>query len=158
MKEHKEQSICTTSGKPLDERTREINPATGMQRDYVVLCADERAKGFVRPVRHTYRHVGSRPTYEARDLTPEERERHAPYGYVMFEEYPESESPLTGRFWTQAELDARACNTTTTMNQALAETYARDPSFYSGTFCCQCRAHFPLREFVWEGTTETLGS
>lgn len=36
---------------------REINPATGMQRDYVVLAEEERAKGFVRPVRRRYRHI-----------------------------------------------------------------------------------------------------
>jgi hypothetical protein len=34
----------------------------------------------------------------------------------------------------------------------LAETYARDPHFYSGTFCFICRAHFPVGEdgeFHW---------
>jgi hypothetical protein len=50
------------------------------------------------------------------------------------------------------------CHTGTTMGLALAETYARDPEFYTGTFCCQCRAHFPLIEFVWAGTDEKVGS
>jgi len=50
------------------------------------------------------------------------------------------------------------CGTTTTMGLALAETYARDPGFYSETFCCACRAHRPLAEFVWDGTTEGVGS
>lgn len=49
------------------------------------------------------------------------------------------------------------CHTTTTMGKALAETYARDPQFYSGTFCCACKAHFPLDQFVWEDG-EVLGS
>ena len=43
------------------------------------------------------------------------------------------------------------------MGQALAETYARNPYFYSGTFCCRCRAHFPVGEdgeFVWEDGTK----
>lgn len=45
-----------------------------------------------------------------------------------------------------------ACGKITTMGRALAETYARDPSFYSGTFCTHCRDHFPVGEdgeFVW---------
>lgn len=53
------------------------------------------------------------------------------------------------------------CGTVTTMGQSLAETYARDPKFYSGTFCCACRAHFPVGEngeFVWDGTDEKVGT
>jgi hypothetical protein len=42
------------------------------------------------------------------------------------------------------------CGTLTTMGVSLAETYARDPGFYSGTFCCGCSTHFPLAEFTWE--------
>ena len=45
------------------------------------------------------------------------------------------------------------CGSATTMGQALAETYARDPYFYSGTFCVSCKAHFPVGddgEFVWD--------
>lgn len=53
------------------------------------------------------------------------------------------------------------CGATTTMNVALAETYARCPDFYSGTFCCRCGDHFPVGEkgeFVWHGTTEKVGT
>jgi hypothetical protein len=53
------------------------------------------------------------------------------------------------------------CGSVTTMGWALAETYAREPSFYSGTFCCGCRAHFPVGEdgeFVWDGTNEKVGT
>jgi hypothetical protein len=50
------------------------------------------------------------------------------------------------------------CGTRTVMGLALAETYARDPGFYSGTFCVGCGKHFPLDQFVWDGTTETVGS
>jgi hypothetical protein len=56
------------------------------------------------------------------------------------------------------------CGVVTTMGQALAETYARDPFFYSGTFCCGCGAHFPVGasefggEFIWDGTDERVGS
>ncbi|KQM99437.1 hypothetical protein ASE77_00105 [Sphingomonas sp. Leaf226] len=53
------------------------------------------------------------------------------------------------------------CGVVTTMGQSLAETYARDPGFYSGTFCCGCGTHFPVGEsgqFVWDGTNEKVGS
>ena len=50
------------------------------------------------------------------------------------------------------------CGASTWMGRTIAETYARDPSFYSGTFCCACRAHFPVAEFVWDGTDEIVGS
>lgn len=99
-----------TDGSPETADHREIDPRTGMQKGYIVLSADERARGFVRPVRRTYKHL--------------------------------------------------KCGTTTTMGVALAETYARDPKFYSGTFCCSCRAHFPVGpegEFVWDGTDERVG-
>lgn len=41
------------------------------------------------------------------------------------------------------------CQTETTMGQAIAETYARDPWFYGGTYCWTCRKHRPLSEFHW---------
>lgn len=100
-----------TDGTQIYPGHREINPATGQQRGYVVLSEDERAKGFIRPVRRTYEHL--------------------------------------------------KCGTTTTMGLALAETYARNPQFYSGTFCVACRNHFPIGEdgeFVWAGTKEKLGT
>ena len=96
-----------TDGSPVTEDHRELLPS-GQQKGYVVLSAEERKKGFVRPVRRSYIH--------------------------------------------------KTCRSLTTMGIALAETYARDPSFYSGTFCCNCAKHFPLDEFVWEGTDEILGS
>ena len=44
------------------------------------------------------------------------------------------------------------CGAITTMGRDIAETYARDPEFYSGTFCTTCRGHFPVGEngeFTW---------
>jgi len=104
-------SQALTDGSPVTPDHHEIDPVTGQQKGYVVLSADERAKGFVRPVRRTYRHD--------------------------------------------------RCGGATTMGLALAETYARDPSFYSGTFCVGCRAHFPVGadgEFTWDGTAEKVGT
>lgn len=53
------------------------------------------------------------------------------------------------------------CGGITTMGRTIAETYARDPTFYGGTFCGHCRSHFPIGangEFVWVGTTEKVGT
>lgn len=53
------------------------------------------------------------------------------------------------------------CGVPTRMHRALAETYARDPFFYSGTYCAGCRAHFPVGEdgeFVWQGTDQKVGT
>lgn len=76
---------------------------SGQQRQYLVLSEEERAKGFVRPVRHAYKHL--------------------------------------------------TCGVVTTMNQHIAETYARSPEFYAGTFCAGCGSHFPVGadgQFVWD--------
>lgn len=99
-----------TDGRQVYPEHRNLKP-NGMQNDYVVLAEEERAKGFVRPVRRSYKHL--------------------------------------------------KCGGVTTMGQALAETYARDPNFYSGTFCCDCGTHFPVGEdgeFVWSGTSEKVGT
>ena len=105
------QRECIGGADPYDADHRELKP-NGQQRDYVVLSAAERAKGFVKPVRRSYVHL--------------------------------------------------KCGVLTTMGQTLAETYARDPGFYSGTFCCGCGTHFtfgqPDGDFVWDGTDERLGS
>lgn len=50
------------------------------------------------------------------------------------------------------------CGAVTRMSRSIAETYARDPKFYTGTFCCECRTHRPLAEFRWSGTDEVVGS
>lgn len=52
----------------------------------------------------------------------------------------------------------KPCGGTTTMGRTIAETYARDPKFYSGTFCVRCKQHFPLDQFTWSGTDEQVGS
>lgn len=131
---------------------------------YLVLSEEERAKGFVRPVRSSYRHVGtSGPRFPLRDLTDEEKKR---FGYVpgqKYEEYPESERPLLGSLWTQQRLERanKGCGSVTTMGTALAETYARDPHFYGSTYCVHCCMHRPVGaqgEFVWVPDGSRVGT
>jgi hypothetical protein len=35
------------------------------------------------------------------------------------------------------------------MGVAIAETYARQPTFYGATYCSTCWMHKPVGEFVW---------
>ena len=114
-----------TDGSPVTDDHREINPATGQQKGYVVLSDEERAKGFVRPVRREYVHVGKNPEMD---------------GNVLIKP------------------GENGCGALTKMAQSIAETSARQPDFYSGTFCANCREHRPLDEFVWAGTNERVGS
>ena len=168
MSDHKEQyeagRLATSSGKPpkhfgspAPDLDTKLN---GQHPDYWVLSESERAKGFVRPVRRAYKHVGRpMPRYPLIDLTPEQREMwglKVDYDstYVKFEKYPESEYPAVGRYWTQKEIDSigKGCGTVTTMSQPIAETYAREPGFYGATMCCGCQKHLPVGEdgeFVW---------
>lgn len=151
---------------PTDPRLgRGIDKKPVQQHEvYLVLSDEERAKGFVRPVRRSYLHVGiAGPKYPLRDLTAEELEQHAAHGYAKYEVYPAGESPVVGRYWTQAQLDSvgKGCGTLTTMGQALAETYAREPGFYGATYCCGCGMHLKVGEdgeFVWDGTQERVGT
>lgn len=151
--------VTLTDGSPVSEDHREIDPVTGMQKGYVVLSEEERAKGFIRPIRYSYRHVGARPKYPLLPLTDEQKDRVGDQ-YKFYEEYPKSESPKVGRYWTEQELNS-GCGTVTTMNKSIAETYARDPHFYGGTFCAHCLQHFKVGEngeFVWDGTDERVGT
>lgn len=92
---------------PNDPRlTRGADPAGGEYHDqadtYLVLSEEERAKGFVRPVRLSYWHT--------------------------------------------------SCGKVTTMAQEIAETYARNPTFYGATYCAHCGLHRPVGpggEFHW---------
>ena len=91
--------LTTDPDDPALTRGVDTEP-TEQAEKYLVLSEMERAKGFVRPVRNTYRHA--------------------------------------------------TCGQRTNMGRALAETYARDPSFYGGTYCATCKMHKPVGEFTWE--------
>ena len=41
------------------------------------------------------------------------------------------------------------CKAITAISNEIAETYAKDPKYYSHTFCGQCRDHLPVSEFLW---------
>lgn len=126
--DHKGQTLCTTNGQsPEDVRAKQTNE-TGQHDGYIVLCPDERAKGFVRPYRDAYKHVG-RMEQLVNDA---------------------GEDTHTVR--------VGGCGTVTTMGRALSETYARDPNFYGSTFCCHCNRHFPVAEFVWTADGAVVGS
>lgn len=143
---------------PTDPRlTKGIDHTPRPQAEvYLVLSEEERAKGFIRPYRDSYKHIGKRPKYPLRELTVEERERHG-NNYTHYEQYPESESPLTGRYWTEVDLNS-GCGAVTTMGRVLSETYARNPSFYGATYCTGCNMHKPIEEFVWTLDGAQLGT
>lgn len=142
----------------------------GQQESYIVLSDEERAKGFVRPVRQSYIHVGRTLSHFKgiyRMLTDDEKSEYPNKNYVavMTHLVNEDGSFKGGSYVTQKELDAwkagarvGGCGALTTMALAIAETYARDPKFYGATFCCGCGAHLPVNEFFWDGTTEEVGS
>ena len=153
-----ESKMTTTDGRDVDEvRAEQQSDGNRMHSSYIILTDEERAKGFIRPVRRTYRHVGlAGPAHPLRDLTEEEKQRYSDIGYVKFEAYTKPGSSVTGRFWTQAQLDDidGGCGGVTTMSVAIAETYAREPHFYGATMCVHCGKHLPVGpdgEFVWEG-------
>lgn len=149
--------ITTDPNDPRLGRGTDAAP-TGQNEVYLVLSDEEIAKGFVRPVRHAYKHVGLPAPSNLRDLTPEEVERFGgpPNNWVKIEEFePPPDSSLTGqRGWTQERLDKidKGCGHVTTMGLPIAETYARDPKFYGATYCAHCNLHLPVGErgeFIW---------
>ena len=68
----------------------------------------------------------------------------------------ELEKPLIRPF--RSTYKHNHCGNLTSMGSAIAMTYARDPKFYSHTYCAGCDNHYPVSEFKWEGTDEQVGS
>lgn len=172
MDDDKLKLSTTTDGKPPRpgfEKAAAPAPikADGQHEAYWVLSEEERQKGFIRPVRTAYRHVGARPKFPIRECTEDEKKKFEEYGnpnwrYTHYEKYPEGhESGMVGMYWTHAKLHS-GCGTVTTMGRALAETYARDPKYYGSTFCCHCGEHLSVGEhgeFIWDdGSNERVGT
>jgi len=120
--------LCTTDGRPVDEARASQTNETGQHQSYIVLCDDERAKGFVRPYRDRYQHIGR------------------------------LEKIVNDGNQADTEHRVGGCGTVTTMGRALSETYARDPGFYGATFCVHCNTHRPVAEFVWTADGQQVGS
>jgi hypothetical protein len=162
-----EPKTCLTDGSEVTPDHREIDPASGMQKGYVVLCPEERAKGFVRPVRRSYKHAGRSVCGKMRSMENEPEYRRILGGprFVCVGQIGHSGKCVS---WTQVTQPEHAeisggikiggCGAITTMSLALAETYARDPKFYSGTYCVGCRTHFPVAEFTWDPDGSVVGS
>lgn len=136
-------ALCTTNGRPVDEVRAGQKNATGQHDAYIVLCPDERAKGFVRPYRDAYKHVGLNICG-----------LHITDGSMVCYMDPGHEGICGAAMGPRPQ----ACNSVTTMGRALSETYARDPKFYGATFCVQCNKHLPIAEFVWTADGERVGS
>lgn len=142
--------VCTTSGEPAAKVRAEQTEATGQHKSYIVLCEDERKKGFVRPYRDAYKHVGLRVCGKQR---PPVRHPDDP-GLLVCHMAPGHE----GDCFDVTGPEPKGCGTVTTMGRALSETYARDPKFYGSTFCCHCNRHLPVNEFVWTSDGKEVGS
>jgi hypothetical protein len=95
---------------------------------------------------------GSPVTDDHREINPETGQQK---GYVVLSEAERARGFVRP---VRRSYVHRPCGAVTTMGIAIAETYARDPHFYSGTFCVSCREHFPLDQFLWVGTNEQVGS
>ena len=163
MHEHEQdrqgRQICTTSGDAPSKVRAEQVEEVGQHKSYLVLCEEERQKGFVRPYRDAYKHVGrsicakmiSSVGYAGRLGGPrricdlEHGHKGSCDGSFRDVDQPtHAHLTLTHR--------AGGCGKVTTMGRALSETYARDPQYYGATFCATCRSHFPVGEeceFVW---------
>jgi len=83
---------------------RDVNESVEKKAS-VVLSAQDKVRGFVRPLRLSYIHS--------------------------------------------------TCGSVTTMSDVIAETYARDPKYYDGTYCVGCSMHLPVSQFTWVDTVDT---
>lgn len=170
-------SILTTDPNHPD-LTRGIDTEeTPQAKAYLVLSEEERAKGFVRPVRDAYIHVGKKVDRDSEGRLngrlikiddaeyPVNDYYRAEIGYGGYLVYPQG-SNAHGRYLTVDEVNAiinrkkyfNGCGGETKMSNVLAETYARDPKFYGATYCVHCKRHIDVNEFVWSDTDEVVGS
>lgn len=148
----------THTGAPTEEKL-----ADGQLKDHFVLCPEDRAKGFVRPYRDSYLHIGIEgpkyPTVPVDEEFRAQRDYELDPKWVVYEEYPEgADRTGLGRYWTQEQLDkvGKGCGGSTKMGRSIAETYAAQPTYYGSTFCARCGDYFRVGrdgEFVWEDGT-----
>lgn len=123
-----------------DPLLKEHHP-DGQQKAHMVLSAEERAKGFTRPLRDSYVHSGAGPFCG-------EAHTNADGSVSNCTGAPDHEGECSswmeeGRF----QLHESGCDATTKMGSSIAETYARNPDYYGSTYCSGCGAYFPVGEF-----------
>lgn len=100
---------------------------------------------------------GSPVTPDHRELRPNGQQK----GYVVLSEEERSKGYIEP---VRTKYVHIKCGAVTIMASSIAETYARDPYFYGGTFCVACGAHFPVGprenggEFLWDGTDQEVGT
>jgi hypothetical protein len=95
---------------------------------------------------------GSPVTEDHREIDPETGQQK---GYVVLSEEERKKGFVRP---VRRSYIHKVCGIVISMGISIAETYTKDPGFYSGIMCVHCKAHFPLDQFVWEGTTEQVGS
>lgn len=144
-KDHEGRQICTTSGDAPSQVRTEQTEKTGQHKAYIVLCEEERQKGFVRPYRDAYKHVG---------LNICGLHIEGDTGGTVCYMDPKHDGPCGVATGPRSQ----GCQSVTTMGCALSETYARDPTFYGATFCVNCNRHLPVAEFMWTKDGEVVGS
>lgn len=159
-----ERYTTTDGSKPTSDGSTPTEEylADGQAKAHWILTKEERAKGFIRPVRTTYKHVGVRPTHKVYELSDEDKAKFAQEGYTHYEDMHNDDSTnIVGRYWSTEKLNS-GCGGITHMPLSIAETYAREPRFYGQTFCTRCRGYHDVEEFVWvdggQETDERLGS
>lgn len=151
----KDSSLTTDKNNPGVNKPK---ADSNQNKAYIVLSDEERGKGYARPIRLSYVHVGKDiDLTKGIELTEEQEKRHAGCNYIAFIPDEDAESPIVGTFITSEDAKG-GCRTSTKIGQIIAETYARDPKFYGATYCCGCNKHIAVEEFVWEGTEERVGS
>ncbi len=139
---------------PNDPKLKELK-SDGQHAAHLVLSEEERAQGFARPVRNSYLHSGAGP-FCGKPHTNADGTVSKCTGQPDHQD--ECVSWIIERFFERRE---KGCGGVTEMGSSIAETYARDPSFYDSTWCVRCQGYFPVGEFgefVWDGTEEKVGT
>lgn len=158
-----EAKTTLVDGSPVTSDHREIQ-SNGQQKAYVVLSEEERSKGFVRPLRRRYIHVG-KPICAKIRKSRVQRLGGARFICTLQDKHDEECGEWKSVSQPEGEEAKRthtlvpvSCGELTMIKGSIAETYARDPKFYNETFCVSCRAYFLVEEFVWNDTNERVGS
>lgn len=155
----REKKKVTASGKP-PKTAKSISAPTdeklpdGQLKDHWILSDEERAKGFVRPVRTSYIHIGKEICAKVLPNVSGAEVLLGGLREVCVMEPGHKGECIQFRKMTQYEHAVAeeshilgGCGRITTMGQKIAETYAAEPEFYGSTFCANCHGYFPVGKF-----------